>query len=383
MATHDNDHAKGGNEGNTAETFDSLACYTNPEHDLWMSTVPVRRRLTGSEVLVHIRCLGLCGSDISFWKKGRIGPTMVVTDDQILGHEASATVVDIGPDVTKFKPGDRVAVEPGVPCGKATCFFCRTGRYNACPDVVFYSTPPVNGLMTRYHVHPEAWLYKLPDGVSYEEGALLEPLAVVLAGFERAGVTLGDPVLICGAGPIGLVSLVCARASGACPIVITDIDAHRLEFAQKLVPQARTVLVPNDDTPEAVAGRIKQASGETLGMKVAIECTGVESSVSTAIHASRFGGKVFVIGVGKDEVTIPFMRCSAMEIDLQFQYRYHEQWPKAIRLVAEGVVDLKSLVTHRYPLEQAVEAMKTACNPAMRAIKTMIVDDEKYDNLQL
>jgi L-iditol 2-dehydrogenase len=304
-----------------------------------------------------------------------INSPMIVKGDHGLGHESSGVIVEVGPDVRRWKVGDRVAIEPGIPCGKATCHFCRTGRYNACPDVVFFSTPPYHGLLTRYHLHPEAWLHKLPESLSFEEGSLLEPLSVALAGIERAGLRLGDEVLICGAGPIGLVSLLCARAAGACPIVITDIDAGRLAFAKKLVPSVRTVHVTRDKKPEAVADEVKQAMGTELGSVLALECTGVESSISTAIFASRFGGKVFVIGVGKDTVSLPFMHCSANEVDLQFQYRYHETWPKAIRLLTEGIIDLKPLVTHRYKLEEAVQALTTSSTPSKGSIKTMIIDD--------
>lgn len=204
---------------------------------------------------------------------------------------------------------------------------------------------------------------------------MLEPLSVALAGIERSGLRLGDEVLICGAGPIGLVSLLCAKAAGACPLVITDISESRLSFAKKLVPQVHTVLVERGMSPTKIAEQVKSAMGSDLGVKLAIECTGVESSVHSAIFAARFGGSVFVIGVGKDEMTIPFMHCSAQEIDLKFQYRYHETWPKAIRLVSEGYIDLKPLVTHRYKLEEAVSALETASTPAMGSIKTMILDD--------
>ncbi|BFZ56924.1 hypothetical protein PYCC9005_003974 [Savitreella phatthalungensis] len=369
----------------TTETLTSPACYTTVDHKLKMVTneVPMPQ---GEQVLVHVRATGVCGSDVHFWKHGQIGPTMVVRGDHGLGHESSGIVLAVGPEVTAFQAGDRVAIEPGVPCGKATCHFCRTGRYNACPDVTFYSTPPVHGLLTRYHLHPQGWLHKIPDNISYEEGSMLEPLSVALAGLERAEVRLGDEVLICGAGPIGLVTLLCCRAAGACPIIITDIDKGRLEFAKKLVPQAKTVLVSHDAVPQDVAGEIRSYLGPgneegALGVKLAVDCTGIQSSVHTAIYSCRFGGRVFVIGVGKDSMDVPFMHLSAHEIELRFQYRYHETWPRAIRLVSEGLINLKPLVTHRYALEQAVDALHTASTPASGAIKTMILDDEKYDVL--
>lgn len=182
-----------------------------------------------------------------------------------------------------FKPtGDRVAIEAGIPCSKPTCDFCRTGRYNGCPDIIFYSSPPVDGTLRRYHAHSEAWLHKLPDNVSYEEGALLEPLSVALAGIERSGLRLGDPIVICGAGPIGMVTLLAAHAAGAAPMVITDLDESRLEVAKKLIPRVRTVKVEKGKEAKDVAEDIKAALGQEA--KLVYECTGVESSIHTAIY---------------------------------------------------------------------------------------------------
>ncbi|GHJ85149.1 hypothetical protein NliqN6_1551 [Naganishia liquefaciens] len=348
----------------------NLACAYNAHKQVHMVRKPDVKPGKG-EVLIHVRATGICGSDVHFWKHGRIGPTMVVTDECGSGHESAGEIVEVGEGVTQWKKGDRVAIEAGVPC--SNCDACRTGRYNACPNVVFFSTPPYHGTLTRWHLHPAQWLHKLPDNVSFEEGALCEPLAVALAGLERADVKLGDPLLIAGAGPIGLVTLLAARAAGCEPIVITDLFPSRLEFAKKLVPGVRTVVVDMKDTPEEIAVKVKAAAG--MEVRVAMECTGVESSIRASIFSVCFGGKVFVVGVGKAEQTYPFMILSANEIDLQFQYRYCNQYPKALRLVGGGLVDLKPLVTHRFALERAVEAFEVAADPAQGAIKVQIVDE--------
>jgi L-iditol 2-dehydrogenase len=297
---------------------------------------------------------------------------MVVTDECGSGHESAGEVVEVGEGVTQWKAGDRVAIEAGVPCSKPSCDFCRVGKYNACPDVVFFSTPPYHGTLTRWHLHPAAWLHRLPDNVSFEEGSLCEPLSVALAGIERADLRLGDPVLVCGAGPIGLVSLLSARAAGAEPIVITDLFQNRLDFAKKLVPGVRTLLIQKGWSPKEVAVKAKETAGAPL--KLALECTGVQSSILSAVYSMQFGGKVFIIGVGKNEQLFPFMHLSANEIDLKFQYRYADQYPKAIRLVAGGLIDLKPLVTHRFKLEEAVEAFHVAADPTQGAIKVQILD---------
>lgn len=167
---------------------------------------------------------------------------------------------------------------------KATCYSCRTGQYNACPEVVFFSTPPYHGTLTRYHVHPEEWLHPLPDTLSFEEGSLLEPLSVALAGIDRSQVRLGDPLVICGAGPIGIVTLLAAHAAGANPITIVDLDASRLEVAKTLAPRVQTVQVAMGETPRDIAQKVKAALG--CEAKLVLECTGVESSVQAAIYVS-------------------------------------------------------------------------------------------------
>ena len=293
---------------------------------------------------------------------------MVVEKDHILGHESAGEIIAMHPSVKQLQVGDRVAIEPNVICN--ACEPCRTGRYNGCESVEFSSTPPFDGLLRRYVNHPAVWCHKIGD-MSYEDGSMLEPLSVALAGVQRASITLGDPVLVCGAGPIGLVTLLCARAAGACPIVITDINESRLEFAKKLCPSVLTHKTKIGRTPEVAAKAIVETFGG-LEPAIALECTGVESSISAAVWSSKFGGKVFVIGVGRDEIQIPFMRASVREVDLQFQYRYSNTWPRAIRLLKNKVIDLSALVTHRFSLEDALEAFKTASDPASGSIKVQI-----------
>ncbi|KAI0438027.1 putative sorbitol dehydrogenase [Xylaria telfairii] len=294
----------------------NIGIFTNPKHDLWISeaeptveSVQKGGDLKHGEVTIAIKSTGICGSDVHFWHAGCIGP-MIVEGDHILGHESAGQIIAVHPSVTHLKIGN----------------------------------------------------------MSYEDGAMLEPLSVALAGMQRSGIKLGDPVLVCGAGPIGLITLLCCKAAGACPLVITDIDEGRLKFAKEVCPSVITYKVERmsaEDSAKAIVG----AFGG-IEPAVTMECTGVESSISSAIWATKFGGKVFVIGVGKNEMNFPFMRCSTREIDLVFQYRYCNTWPRAIRLLENGVIDLSKLVTHRYKLEDALEAFKTAADPKTGAIKT-------------
>lgn len=368
----------------TTVTKTNIGVYTNPNHDLWIAETTPKvedvqsgKGLKPGEVTVEVRSTGICGSDVHFWHAGCIGP-MIVTGDHVLGHESAGQIVAVAPDVTHLKPGDRVAIEPNVICN--ACEPCLTGRYNGCENVAFLSTPPVDGLLRRYVNHPSIWCHKIGN-MSYEDGALLEPLSVTLAAVERSGLRLGDPLLITGAGPIGLISLLSARAAGACPIVITDIDEGRLAFAKSIAPEVRTYKVqPGLNAEQQAAGIISafnDGNGSELRPKLCLECTGVESSVNSAIWSMKFGGKVFIIGVGKNEMNIPFMRLSTQEIDLQYQYRYSNTWPRAIRLVQNGVIDLQKLVTHRFALEDALKAFETAANPKTGAIKVQIMSSEE------
>ncbi|KAI0199802.1 GroES-like protein [Astrocystis sublimbata] len=349
----------------------NIGIFTNPKHDLWISEAePTVERvlkaddLKHGEVTIAIKSTGICGSDVHFWHAGCIGP-MIVEGDHILGHESAGQIIAVHPSVTHLKVGDRVAVEPNVICNE--CEPCLTGRYNGCEKVEFLSTPPVPGLLRRYVNHPSVWCHKIGN-MSYEDGAMLEPLSVALAGMQRSGIKLGDPVLVCGAGPIGLITLLCCKAAGACPLVITDIDEGRLKFAKELCPSVITHKVERMSAEDAAKAIVASFGG--IEPAVVMECTGVESSIASAIWAAKFGGKVFVIGVGKNEMNFPFMRCSTREIDLVFQYRYSNTWPRAIRLLENKVIDLSKLVTHRFKLEEALEAFATAADPKTGAIKT-------------
>ncbi|KAK7926709.1 hypothetical protein PG985_003707 [Apiospora marii] len=356
------------------------------DHQIKMVEAPVGEPGPG-HVLLHIKATGICGSDIHFWRTGRIG-SLVVEGDCILGHEAAGVVLKCGEGVTDLKVtklltpsylGDRVAVEPGVPCEK--CFLCREGRYNLCDDVQFAGVYPYHGTVQRYKVHPAKWLYKVPDNVSYAEAALLEPLSVVLHGVKTGGLSLGRPALICGAGPIGLLALAAARASGAHPLVITDLEPGRLAFARDYVPSCITYQVDRNLSSEENAAAVRklfgcEKEGEYAAPPTVLECTGVESSVVLATFAVRRGGVVCVIGVGKSVMNnLPFMHISLAEIDLRFINRYRDTWPAGLACLSGGILDVKKLVSHVFPLERALEAMDVCSDLGNGSIKVQIVDE--------
>jgi len=305
--------------------------------------------------------VGICGSDVHYWAHGKCGP-FEVKGPLVLGHESSGIVAAVGEGVTDLKPGDRVAIEPGVPC--RVCVHCRGGHYNLCPDVVFLATPPFDGSLAGYIEHPADFCFKMPSHVTFEEGALLEPLSVGVQACRRSGVRVGSHVLITGAGPIGLVCLLVARASGATKIILTDLMEHRLQIAKKLGADA----VFKSDDPQILT-KLKEFSPITQTM----ECSGSDNALVLAIRATAPGGKVVSIGRGaKPTQNIPLFEAADKEVDILGSFRYHDTYPAALELVATGQVNVKPLVTHHFTLNQAQQAFETAEVGKDGAIKVMI-----------
>ncbi|KAM4746803.1 sorbitol dehydrogenase [Rhinophrynus dorsalis] len=305
-----------------------------------------------NEVLLKMHSVGICGSDVHYWQHGRIGD-FIVKKPMVLGHEASGTVVKVGASVSHLKPGDRVAIEPGVP--RETDEFCKIGRYNLSPTIFFCATPPDDGNLCRYYTHNANFCYKLPDNVTFEEGALIEPLSVGIHACRRAGVTLGSKVFICGAGPIGLVSLLVAKMMGASQVVISDLSSTRLEKAKEV--GADFVLQVTNETPEKTALKVEELLG--CMPEITIECTGAESCIQTGIYATRSGGTLILVGLGPAMVNIPIVNAAVREVDIRGIFRYCNTWPMAIAMLSSKRVNVSPLVTHRFPLEKALEAFET------------------------
>ncbi|CAF99680.1 unnamed protein product, partial [Tetraodon nigroviridis] len=338
-----------------------------------------------NDVLLQMHSVGICGSDVHYWQHGRIAD-FVVKDPMVLGHEASGRVVKVGPAVKHLKVGDRVAIEPGVPREMDEYF--KTGKYNLSPTIFLCATPPDDGNLCRYYKHNANFCYKLPDNVTFEEGALIEPLSVGIHACQRAGVTLGSTVLICGAGPIGLVCLIVAKAMGASQVIITDLFPERLALAKELGADFQ-LKVTKEVEPKQLAKNVEDSLG--VQPHVTIECTGVESSIQTAIYvreghsndyfsfqATRSGGVVVVVGLGNQMVTLPLINAATREVDIRGVFRYRNTWPMAIAMLASGKVDVKPLVTHRFPLEQVVQAFETTRQGI--GIKVMLKCDQKDQN---
>ncbi|KAJ8072240.1 hypothetical protein PM082_015799 [Marasmius tenuissimus] len=353
----------------------NVALWVTKEHKLYQEEIPYPE-CGPSDCIVHVKATGICGSEIHFWKSGRIGDCMV-DHDLILGHESAGEILEVGSNVENFKKGDRVSIEPGVSCWE--CKQCISGRYNLCPTVKFSGTPPSHGTMARYIAHPARFLHKMPTAMSYAEGALVEPLSVGAGAVARAQLSLGQPVLVCGAGPIGLAAAICARAAGAHPVVITDLEESRLEQAKQLGFD-RTVKVELGWDKHETAGQIRNLfkDGEVaLIPEVAFECTGAQSSIVSAIYAIEDGGTVLQIGCGKPDVDLPLMAMGFREVNIVTSFRYKQTWPTVIRLLNDGMLtSAEKLITHSFPLEKTIEAFETCVTRECRSVKVQIVDED-------
>lgn len=326
------------------------------------------------EVLLKMDVVGICGSDVHYLVHGRIGH-FVVEKPMVIGHEAAGTVSKVGKNVTHLKPGDRVAIEPGVGCRK--CDHCRGGRYNLCDGMVFCATPPFDGNLARYYTHAADFCFKLPDHVSVEEGALLEPLSVGVRACKRGDVRFGSVVLILGAGPIGLVTLLAAKAFGASRIVITDILQSRVDKAKEMGADYG-VLVQSGESDETVVQNVIAALGSRP--TVSIDCAGVELTTAVAIKATVSGGMVVLVGLGaKSTMNVPISDILLREVDVRGVFRYVNDYPTALEMVASGKIDVKPLITHNYKMEDTMKAFHTSRTGEGNAIKVLIHANPEWD----
>lgn len=289
-----------------------------------------------------------------------------------MGHESSGVICKVGSGVKSLKVGDHVAMEPGIPCRR--CEPCKSGKYNLCVDMAFAATPPYDGTLANYYVLPEDFCYKLPEAMSLQEGAVMEPLGVAVHIVKQGEVAPGQSVVVFGAGPVGLLCCAVARAFGASKVVAVDIQPPRLEFAKKYA--ATSVFEPSKVlTAEQNADRLKEDNGLPLGADVVIDASGAEPSIATGIHVARTGGVYVQGGMGKSEITFPIMAACQKELTVKGSFRYGSgDYKLAVDLVSSGRVDAKSLITDVVKFEEAEQAFKEV--KAGRGIKTLIAGKE-------
>lgn len=327
-----------------------------------MKDVPMPKAGAG-RIVVKMEAVGICGSDVHYYQHGRIGD-FVVKFPFILGHECAGVVTEVGAGVHNFKVGDRVALEPGVPCGK--CEFCMSGHYNLCPDVEFLATPPYDGCLMNYISYPAEWAFHLPDNMSFEEGALVEPMAIGINAAKTGGVSLGQSVLVEGAGCIGLVSMMAAKAYGATNVYVADKIEKRLEKARELGG------IPINISEKNVVDEIMSATNGR-GVDVVLDCAGFSATVQTAVRVCRAGGQIVVVGMGADELNgIPLGPISAKELKITSLFRYKNLYPTTIAAISGGKINVKSIVSNRYPFEKTDEAYRDTVENIQNVVKGVI-----------
>ncbi len=309
------------------------------------------------DVLVRVGSVGVCGSDVHYFEHGRIG-SYVVESPLVLGHEASGEVVGLGAAVTRLSLGQRVSIEPGVP--DFSCAQCLAGRYNLCEGMRFYATPPIDGAFAELVTVHEQFAHPVPDHLSDDAAALLEPLSVGLWACRKGEVTAGSRVLVTGAGPVGLVAMQAALALGAASVTVTDVNQHRLALAEDL---GATEVVDVGATP----------LGDDAGVAadVLLECSGHPRATADAIRAVAPAGRVVLVGMGGDEMPLPVSRIQERELTVTGTFRYAHTWPAAIALAASGRVQLDRLVTGHYGLDQVGEALSVGRTDP-HAVKPMV-----------
>lgn len=342
---------------------ENISLVLHPSRELKLEKRKIRQP-TDEEVLIAIEWTGICGSDIHVWSRGEIAK-MKNNQSTVLGHESSGTVIAVGKNVDNLKIGDRVAIETSGPCLK--CRLCLEGNYHLCPTLIRLGLCPYDGTFARYLVHSAQFCFKLPDKLSLEEGALIEPLSVAVHACRRGKVTGGDHVLVCGAGPIGLLTMLAARAMGASKICVTDVKKDRLDLAKKL--GANWVLMADTDSDvcaQSVIGLMGAAPD------VSFDCCGLEATLSVALKATKPRGSVVVVGIGPSDPKLPLSEAMLKEVAILGVNRYPNCYPRAIELVESGLVDVNPLITHRFPLEDAEQAFNFVRKEVPGTVKTLI-----------
>jgi L-iditol 2-dehydrogenase len=299
------------------------------------------------EVLIKVGAVGVCGSDVHYFREGRIGD-FVVEQPMVLGHEAGGMIVAVGAVVDPARIGQRVSIEPQRSC--RVCSYCKSGEYNLCPEIEFYATPPIDGAFAQYVTIQADFAYEIPDSMSDNAAALLEPLSVGIAAVQKAKITVGSSVLIAGAGPIGIIAAQVAKAFGAERVIVTDPAPGRRELALRL--GATYAYDPSD--PAAV----------DLRVNAFIDASGVSPAIRAGIRSVLPGGAAILVGMGEDDMVLPVSVITSREIVVTGIFRYHNTWPTAIHLVTSGQVDLDSLVSDVFTLDEVEAALEVNATPS-------------------
>jgi D-xylulose reductase len=315
------------------------------------------------DVRIAIENVGVCGSDVHYFTHGRIGP-FVVEAPMVLGHEASGRVVEIGSAVKSLAPGDRVCMEPGIP--DPTSRASRLGLYNVDPAVVFWATPPVHGCLTRSVVHPAAFTYKLPDNVSFAEGAMVEPLAIGMQASVKARIQPGDVAVVQGCGTIGILTALAALAGGCSRVIISDVLQDKLDIAGR-TPGITAVNIRRQDL-----GQVVRQATDGWGADVVFEASGSPAAFRGIFGLVRPGGCVVLIGIPIDPVELDVAAAQSREARVETVFRYANVYPRAIALIASGKIDLEPLISAIFSFEDSIQAFQRAAEGRPGDVKLQI-----------
>lgn len=332
--------------------------------ELQLRDIDIPETLGPGDVRIRIHTVGICGSDLHYYQHGAIGP-FVVREPMVLGHEASGIVEEVGSGVRHLKPGDRVCMEPGIPDPRSRA--SREGMYNLDPAVRFWATPPVHGCLRPTVIHPADFTFKLPDSVSFAEGAMVEPVAVGMHAATRARIDPGDVAVVTGAGPIGMVTALSALAAGCSQIIITDVVDEKLEVAAGLGP-IRGVNTRRESLPEVV----REVTAD-WGADVLFEASGHAAVFDDLFGVIKPGGRAVLVGMPPEPVRFDVVAAQIKEIRIEHIFRYAHVYPRAVALMGSGKLDVRPLVTDTFPFDRAVEAFDYAVGMPPRSVKAQIV----------
>jgi D-xylulose reductase len=325
--------------------------------------IEIEERLGPHDVRIGIHTVGVCGSDVHYYRHGAIGP-FVVREPMVLGHEAAGVVVETGSAVTSLRTGDRVCMEPGVPDPNSRA--TRLGLYNLDPAVRFWATPPVHGCLRPSVVHPAAFTFKMPDNVSFAEGAMVEPLAVGMHAANKARLRPGDVGVVLGAGPIGMVTALAALAGGCSRIIITDVQQPKLDLAATLGP-----ITPVNVASESLADAVRAAT-DGWGADVVFDAVGLPQSIAQALEVVCPGGCVVMIGMPGAPVPFDVVAAQVKEVRIETIFRYAHVFPRALALMGSRKIDVRPLITDRYGFTDSVAAFDYACRMKPTSVKLQI-----------
>lgn len=332
-----------------------------------INEIPVPE-ITPDQVLIRVEYVGICGSDVHYFHDGRCGTFVVGEEPFMLGHECAGTIVEVGSEVKNLVAGDRVCVEPGITCGK--CEHCKSGEYNLCPDVKFLATPPIQGCNERYLAFPAELCYKLPDNMSTRVGALIEPLSTCMYSARLSEVTVGDTVVILGAGCIGLLIMMCCKARGASKVIICDLENIRLEKAKELGADYTV----NSREADILAEVERLTNGR--GADIVIEAAGNKITIAQTPFLVRQGGLILLVGMSaEEEITYNFGQIMAKEARIKSQFRFVNTFPTAIAAVESGLIPLEKIVTHEFSFNDIQKAYETCIYDKSNVVKALVKID--------